>query len=567
MTLPRVLVIDDQYARDPGTRSAFLRQVGSIEIGVGVADRDTIAEICFCSGQRRDGNLLVNDLDEARKAAGKAGWALVLLDLRFDSGVIGPDGRPEGAAGDATFGEEVRRALGSEHPMLPLVMLSTSHQSELPQTDVAYFSKETLSPLRMRRKLLEAGRLTREQAATLLRIPADVIAVADTSREAFRKALSFAETEAPVLLLGETGTGKEVLANYIHANSRRSSEPFEAFDLGAAPPTLVEDLIFGHERGAFDGARAPAESAFEKADGGTLFLDEIGEVSHETQGKLLRVLESKKFRRLGGGAVERGMNVRLITATSRSTDVFRPDFYERIGVLVLELPRLADRREDIIPLARLYLSKAMLEAGTTGISLSPGANAALADYEFPRNVRELRNIMTRIVTLADNNALISAREVAAAIRSQDPGPAKLAVPTLPRGEPKQEAPTPISAERRSPAGTGLAAIVALLREVVVEEADPQIEGLLPRLDDEFTRLRRRLTAAALQRCRNPVTGALNRQAAVQYLFGDRSLTAGEPKRRLNAILGKNQTSQLDDKELEQLIREGRVRDDAFQGEE
>jgi DNA-binding NtrC family response regulator len=553
MSLPRVLVIDDQYARDPGTRSGFLRQVGGVAPGDSPSrEVKSVAEIHFSSGQRLEAGRLINDLGVARSAAAQEDWSLVLLDLRFDSGPLGPDGAPTGDSGDAAFGEQIRRCLIAEFPACPVVMLSSSHQQELPDREVAYLSKEGLNPNRLRSKLLEVGRLTRDQSAVLLKLPSGVIAESEAMRRVFRDALVFAERDAPVLLLGATGTGKEVLARYVHENSRRASGPFVPFDLGAIAPGLVEAHIFGHEKGAFTGAKDTKLACFELAKGGTLFLDEIGELSHEVQAKLLRALESQRFRRLGGSE-EITIDARLVSATSRSLDVFRVDFLERIRVLDIEVPPLdASRKKDIVPLAQMFLEKLMEAAGSKGIVLSPEAEAALENHPFRGNVRELRNTLTRLVALADNNAWISARDVATVLKSQ-----ALETSAAPRLsiEPLENRSSQSSAPPLGGPSVGLASLHSLLNAIRVDQADPGIEGLMPRLGEAFGDLRRRLAAAALARCRDPVTGSLNRQAAMQYLTGDRSLRGQGPRRLLNEILGKAQGSELSDEELEDLIQE------------
>jgi transcriptional regulator with GAF, ATPase, and Fis domain len=205
-----------------------------------------------------------------------------------------------------------------------------------------------------------------------------------------------APTTATVLLTGETGTGKDVLARSIHQMSPRASHAFEVVDCGAITPTLIESELFGHERGAFTGAVASRTGAFERAAGGTLFLDEIGELPLELQPKLLRVLEAREFRRVGGNKVLTS-DARIIAATTRdlarmvTQGKFREDLYFRLAVVPLQVPPLRARPEDIPLLAQKILDA----TGDRPLHLSSATRDALLAHSFPGNVRELRNVLER----------------------------------------------------------------------------------------------------------------------------------------------------------------------------
>jgi DNA-binding NtrC family response regulator len=204
-----------------------------------------------------------------------------------------------------------------------------------------------------------------------------------------------------VLIAGETGTGKEVVAEAVHRMSPRADRPFVAVDCAALTDTLVESVLFGHERGAFTGAAATTAGFLEEADGGTLFLDEIGELSAAAQAKLLRALERRAVVRVGGTA-EVACDFRLVCATRRDLHAevaagrFREDLYFRIGALVIAVPPLRERRGDIAPLARAF-------AGAAGIA--DAAIAALERYAWPGNVRELRNALEHARLMADDREL------------------------------------------------------------------------------------------------------------------------------------------------------------------
>jgi transcriptional regulator with GAF, ATPase, and Fis domain len=210
-----------------------------------------------------------------------------------------------------------------------------------------------------------------------------------------------APTDATVLLEGETGTGKDVLARAIWSSSARASKPFLVVDCGAVTYSLIESELFGHERGSFTGAVAMRQGAFELADGGTVFLDEIGELPIDVQPKLLRVLETREFRRVGGNKTL-STNVRVIAATKRDlqrevgTGKFREDLYFRLAVVPVTVPPLRARRDDIPTLVQHMLRA----AGGNGLSVPSDTMQSLAAHEWPGNVRELRNVLERSIYMA-----------------------------------------------------------------------------------------------------------------------------------------------------------------------
>jgi transcriptional regulator with GAF, ATPase, and Fis domain len=210
-----------------------------------------------------------------------------------------------------------------------------------------------------------------------------------------------APTDATVLLEGETGTGKDVLARAIWSASPRAQKPFLVVDCGAVTYSLIESELFGHERGAFTGAVASRQGAFELADGGTVFLDEIGELPLDVQPKLLRVLETREFRRVGGNKTL-ATNVRLIAATKRDLQrevalgKFREDLYFRLAVVPVTVPPLRARREDIPALVRHMLDS----GGGRGLAVAPDTMQSLATHDWPGNVRELRNVLERAIYMA-----------------------------------------------------------------------------------------------------------------------------------------------------------------------
>jgi DNA-binding NtrC family response regulator len=215
---------------------------------------------------------------------------------------------------------------------------------------------------------------------------------------------------ATVLLRGESGTGKELVARAIHYNSPRRGRPFTALNCAAIPENLFESELFGHESGAFTGAVGRREGLFEVADGGTLFLDEIGDLPLTMQSKLLRVLQDREIRRVGGKEMIR-IDVRIISATNKDLEqaiengAFREDLYYRLNVVFIELPPLRDRNEDLPVLVEHFLAKYNAEFGKRIKEVRPDALRALQEYRWPGNVRQLEAVIERAVLLNDNGIL------------------------------------------------------------------------------------------------------------------------------------------------------------------
>ena len=214
-----------------------------------------------------------------------------------------------------------------------------------------------------------------------------------------------AKVDATVLITGESGVGKERIARLVHEESPRAAGPFIAVNCGAIAETLLESELFGHKRGAFTGATSDRPGLFEAANRGSLLLDEIGDVSPGMQVKLLRVLQEREIRRVGENT-SRSIDVRLLAATNRdlthgvAEDTFRQDLYYRLKVVELHVPPLRDRREDILPLARLLLREATVRMGRKISGLTPPAADQLLRYDWPGNVRELENAMERAAAIA-----------------------------------------------------------------------------------------------------------------------------------------------------------------------
>jgi DNA-binding NtrC family response regulator len=219
-----------------------------------------------------------------------------------------------------------------------------------------------------------------------------------------------APSDANVFVWGESGTGKELVAKALHAKSRRASKPFIAINCAALPKDILENELFGHEKGAFTGALNQKPGCFELADGGTLLLDEIGEMSTETQAKLLRAIEEQSFRRLGGRQ-EIKVDVRVVAATNREVTsaldqgILRSDLYYRLSVVELELPPLRNRKPDILPLANHFLRLFGMKYGKEIKGFTSDYIEMLQSYHWPGNIRELRNAIERAVVICPGESI------------------------------------------------------------------------------------------------------------------------------------------------------------------
>jgi len=259
-----------------------------------------------------------------------------------------------------------------------------------------------MDELRMRVQRLAAQRRTEAESARLVaRLTPGFVAESAAMREALAAARQVAATDATVLLLGESGTGKSQLARYVHYQGPRARGHFVEVHCAALPETLLEGELFGHEKGAFTGATQRKQGHLAAADGGTLFLDEIGEITAATQVKLLRFLQSRTFVPLGA-TQERSVSVRVISATNRDLaaavreGAFREDFYYRLNVFAIEVPPLRARREDILPIAEQFLAA----RGMPASKLSRAARERLLEHPWPGNVREMENALERALILA-----------------------------------------------------------------------------------------------------------------------------------------------------------------------
>ncbi len=238
----------------------------------------------------------------------------------------------------------------------------------------------------------------------------DIVGKNYKMQEIFELIRTVADSDASVLILGESGTGKELIARAIHYSSRRAEKPFVSVSCSALPESLLESELFGYEKGAFTGAVRDKPGRFEEANGGTLFLDEVGEMKPETQLHLLRVLQEREIRRLGGTGVIK-VDVRIIAATNKDLEravkegSFREDLYYRLNVVTVQLPPLREREDDIPLLAERFLMKYNIKNNRNLEGISPKAIALLVQYDWPGNVRELENVIERAVVITKHTII------------------------------------------------------------------------------------------------------------------------------------------------------------------
>lgn len=353
------------------------------------------------------------------------GAEIVLLDLNLG----------------AMNGLDLLAHLKDKDPELAVIVVSAQREvdtvvSALRLGAFDYLAKP-LDGVRVRASVTQAlARLRAIEQVRVARIQSDdraeglvgVIGRSPAMREMSDKIRRILDSDVTVCLFGESGVGKEVVARAIHESGRRRRGPFVAINCAAIPQSLQESELFGHERGAFTGANAVHKGRFEQAHNGTLFLDELGEMSAATQAALLRTLQEKTIRRVGG-TTDIAVNARIVCATHRDLEAeveagrFRNDLYYRLVVYPVEIAPLRQRREDLPALVGHFLQKLRNDVGREISRLAPDALEAMARYEWPGNVRELQNVMHRAMLACDSDVI--------AVEHLPPALRKLSLPTLP----------------------------------------------------------------------------------------------------------------------------------------
>ena len=349
-----------------------------------------------------DGNAAIDRIRKRR-------YLLVLTDLKLP-GASGLDVLREVKQADPTIPVILMTAFGSVEEAVTAMKEGAFDFIQKP-VDFEHLKLQVQRAARQQ-ELLRENLILREEFAAQYGFPR-IVGEHALLKEVSQQIQRVAAADSTVLLLGESGTGKELFARAVHHLSPRREQPFIALNCAAIPEGLVENELFGHERGAFTGAGARKVGKMELAHRGTLFLDEIGELPLAIQSKLLRVLEEKRFERVGG-TVPVDVDVRIVTATNKdlraaiAAKTFREDLYFRIAAVPITIPPLRERGSDIALLADHFLDHYRREFNKPGLSLTDEARAALAAYAWPGNVRELQNAIERAVILSDGDRIDAA---------------------------------------------------------------------------------------------------------------------------------------------------------------
>ena len=374
MTKQTVLVVDDE--RD-------IRELLSITLGRMDLDVDAAASV-----------------SDAKKMLGEVRYDLCFTDMRL------PDGT----------GQELIELIARDHPDTPVAMITAYGNVEAAVDALKAGAFDFVSKpvdIHMLRRLvqtaLRAGQQSAEQSdeeAPTSRL----VGESEALKEVRTRIAKVARSQAPIYISGESGVGKELVARSIHELGPRATGPFVPVNCGAIPSELMESEFFGHNKGSFTGAHADKEGLFQTANGGTLFLDEVAELPIHMQVKLLRVIQEKAVRPIGGRG-EVPVDVRILSATHKDlsrlvqTGHFRQDLYYRINVIELRVPPLRERASDI-PLLATHILKRLAEQASVSVpALQPAALDALHDYDFPGNVRELENVLERAIALCENSVI------------------------------------------------------------------------------------------------------------------------------------------------------------------
>lgn len=373
MSQPTALIIDDE--RD-------IRELLTITLGRMGLKVDT-----------------ASDVSEAKERLSETHYGLCFTDMKL------PDGS----------GQEIVELIASKYPETPVAMITAHGNVDAAVTALKAgafdFVSKPVDIAMLRRLVQTALRLAEEKKAEPTgaagsRMLGDSPAITEL-RATIAK---LARSQAPVYISGESGVGKELVARLIHEQGPRAGGPFVPVNCGAIPSELMESEFFGHKRGSFTGAQADKDGLFQAASGGTLFLDEVAELPLHMQVKLLRVIQEKAVRPIGGRA-EVPIDVRILSATHKNlaklveSNQFRQDLYYRINVIELRVPPLRERKEDVPKLASRVLERLSLASSEPVARLAPDALAALLAYPFPGNVRELENVLERAVALCENHLI------------------------------------------------------------------------------------------------------------------------------------------------------------------
>ena len=353
---------------------------------------------------------LANSGQEAIAMAQKKSWDVILLDLKMP-----------GMDGIETLQHLKGKEVNTEAEILMMTAYATVDTAVQAMKEGAFdylvkpFSPDEIEmqikKIVTHRELVLENILLRQKLEERSEYD-EIVGKSDAMQKIYDLISQVAPTDSTVLITGESGTGKELIAQAIHGNSQRCYMPFVAVSCGALPDSLLESELFGYEKGAFTGADYTKKGRFELADKGTLFLDEIGDISLKTQVDLLRVLQQKEFRRLGGQE-EIKVDVRILAATNQdlkkaiSENRFREDLFYRLNVISIHVPPLRERKEDVPLLAKAFIHRYCLELNKEPVQITSPAMQLLMDYDWPGNVRELENVIERALVIGRGQEIVT----------------------------------------------------------------------------------------------------------------------------------------------------------------
>ncbi len=350
--------------------------------------REAISDTLLLAGRK---HIAVDGGEAALKVLGEQAFSIVVSDVRM----MPMDG--------ITLLKEIRSRL----PQLPVVLMTAYAEVEKAVDAMRSGACDfLLKPFEPQALLSHIKKYERSGVVE----SSDVVAVDPASQALFNMAQRVAQTDATVLLTGESGVGKEVVARYIHQKSARAKGPFVAINCAAIPDSLLEATLFGYEKGAFTGAQQAQAGKFEQAQEGTLLLDEVTEMPMALQSKLLRVLQEREVERVGGKKPI-PLNIRIVATSNRNMleavkkGIFREDLYYRLSVFPVAIPALRERPKDILPLVHHLMMEHSSRLGRSGMHLSSQAEVALTAYAWPGNIRELDNVVQRALILAPGNSI------------------------------------------------------------------------------------------------------------------------------------------------------------------
>lgn len=559
--LPRVLVIDDDLGRpfkrgsgdapilENPDREAFCIRAGLQDVTGDIpAEKisEPVAEAVFLSGLRVDDGkaeqAVSETLAEIRRGWEQSPrWALILLDLHFKTGPLKPGGIPVGRPEDRDpqryFGLTLLEAVCKDSQLhaLPMVILSAMERERIEErfskAASDFVDKSTINRNKLSELLLEHGLLADDR----------IIGVSVPLLTCLRDARSRARRgNDNILLLGESGSGKELVASYVHRQSPNASGPYITVFVSAIPDSLIEDELFGHEKGAFTDGKAARYGAAKLANGGTLFLDEFADISPAVQTKLLRLLDKniREVRAIGSGKGEK-IKLQVVMATNRvellNGDDFRADLLARVKVSEpICLPPLRERKEDIRPLALHFVRKFESEFKAQKREISAAAWSALMNHDWPDNVRGLERVIEQAVYIGKGLRALVPEHLN--ISSQAPIAAGLGrrkevkARTLPA-----PAEVAVSAENRQKSPPKLDEVIAMLAACDVDaNGTDEWAGKLDALQESYALLLAKLVKAALLKERN-FKGEIQHTPAMRLLMGRRLAEKGEASIAYSAI--------------------------------